>query len=113
MKSFATILGWIIFLGIIAGFIYLFNILEFSFPKFQAFPSMSGLQVLFFGLCLAFTWVEVLKLGRKKPFNCMKCMCGWLTMIVALLFHVEFWYLYLFAGLFTGAMFSAIKMRHL
>lgn len=75
--------------------------------------TMTGLQVIFFALSLAFAWVEVLKWGSVKPFNCLKCMCGWFAMILAFMFHVEFWYMYLPAGLFAGAMFEGVRMRWL
>lgn len=113
MKVFVSILSWVIFLGVIAGIIYAANVLEFSFPRFKAFPKMGGLWALFFGFSLAFMWVEVWRLGKKKPFSCLKCMSAWLTLFIAYLFHVDFWYLYLPAGLFIGAMFSAVKMRYL
>lgn len=74
---------------------------------------MTGSQVLFFGLSIAFTWVDLLKLGRFKPFNCLKCMTGWSSLAIAIIFQVDYWYMYLPAGLFVGAVFSAIKMRWL
>lgn len=76
-------------------------------------PTMTGLQVLFFALALAFVWVNILKWGVTKPFNCTKCMTGWFSLLFAFIFHVPFWPLYLIAGLFVGAMFEGIKMRWL
>jgi hypothetical protein len=76
-------------------------------------PVMPGSLVLFFALSLAFLWVEIMKWGVTKPFNCVKCMSGWIALILAVLFHTSFWYLYLPAGLFVGAMYSAIVMRYL
>lgn len=77
------------------------------------FPTMPGYLVLFFALAIAFTWVEVLKWGVTKPFNCVKCMTGWVALLLAIVFHTPFWYLYLPAGLFVGAIYSAGKMRWL
>jgi hypothetical protein len=74
---------------------------------------MTGLQAIIFGFACAFTWVEVLHWGNRKPFKCLKCMCGWLTLIIASCFHVEYWPFYLFVGVAVGAVFSAIKMRWL
>lgn len=74
---------------------------------------MTGLQVLFFGMAIAFTWVEVLNPFKFKPFNCLKCITGWVSGGLAYMFHVEAWPLYLPAGLFVGAVFSAIQMRYL
>lgn len=75
--------------------------------------TMPGYAVLFFALSLAFMWVEVLHWGYKKPFNCVKCLTGWFALILAYTYHTQFWYLYPFAGVFVGAMWSAIKMRYL
>lgn len=75
--------------------------------------TMPGYAVLFFALALAFMWVEVMHWGYKKPFSCVKCMSGWFALILALTFHTHFWYLYPFAGVFVGAMWSAVKMKWL
>lgn len=72
---------------------------------------MSGYLVIVFGLSLAFTWVEVLRWGYKKPFNCMKCMSGWISLILAYSFHTPYWYFYVFVGLFVGAIFTMIKNK--
>jgi hypothetical protein len=74
---------------------------------------MNGLLVIIIALSLAFTWVEVLHWGYKKPLNCTKCMSGWIALILAYCYHVPYWYFYVFIGLFVGSMFSAIKMRYL
>jgi hypothetical protein len=74
---------------------------------------MTGIQAIVFGFSCAFTWVEVLRLGSRKPFNCLKCMCGWFTLIIAGVCHVEYWPFYLPVGVTVGAVFSAIKMRWL
>lgn len=74
-------------------------------------------QVLGLGLCIAFTLVECrprIVLFERKPFNCMKCMCGWCTMAVAVFSGYEWCsLLFLPIGLFVGAMFGAIQMRWL
>lgn len=85
----------------------------FFWNRIPAVTSMSGLWVLFFALAIAFTWVEILKWGVTKPFNCVKCMAGWTAFIVAFVFHTPHWYMYLPAGLFVGAIYSAVKMRWL
>jgi hypothetical protein len=111
MKVF---INWLIFLAIISIPIV---IIQWRRPlltdHLRLLPIMTGLQVIFFALACAFTWVEILKCGVIKPFNCLKCMCGWFALILAFAFHVEFWYMYLPAGLFVGAMFEGIKMRWL
>jgi len=74
---------------------------------------MTGIQAIVFGFACAFTWVEVLHLGSRKPFSCLKCMCGWFTLIIAGVWHVEYWSLYLPVGVTVGAVFNAIKFRWL
>lgn len=81
------------------------------FKFIPAFPTLTGCQVIFFALASAFTWVEVLKWGSVRPFNCVKCLTGWFALILAFIFHVECWYMYLPVGLFVGAMFEGIRMR--
>src|SRR4051812_43418277 len=98
--------GFLILVGF--GIYWLFH--HYSAP---VLPTMPGYQALFFALAIAFTWVEVLKWGVTKPFNCVKCMTAWVALILAVVFHTTFWYLYLPAGLFVGAIYSAIKLRWL
>lgn len=75
-------------------------------------------MIIFFALCLAFFVVEVvprIKLTNRKPFNCMMCMTGWCSMLLAVWQGVYWPYMLLLgvAGVFVGAMFGAIKMRWL
>lgn len=107
MKILITVVQWVMIVAIGAALWYGWSC------RFPTFPTMPGYHVLFFALAIAFTWVEVLKWGVTKPFNCVKCMTGWVALILAAVFHTPFWYLYLPAGLFVGAIYSAIKMRHL
>lgn len=78
---------------------------------------MSVCEILFFGFCLAFVAVEYrpqIKLFQMKPFSCLPCMSGWMTFLVAG-FNGEglMVFLYFFAGVTIGSIFSAIKMRWL
>lgn len=109
-KKSNALLNWTIFLMITAIIYAIFYFVPFG-NIWHSLPTMSGLQVLFFSLALAFTWVEVLRWGSVKPFNCVKCLTGWFALTLAFLFHAEFWQFYLVGGLFVGAMYSAIKMR--
>lgn len=106
---------WLWFIVIITAFCFA---VQWQRPllhdHLRALPAMTGLQVVVFALAIAFTWVEVLKWWKHvKPFNCLKCMTGWVALILAFTFHVQFWPLYLPLGLFVGAVFGAIKMRYL
>lgn len=108
--------NWLLFLSIIAGITALVMYRHWIGQHIPSLPkrgTMTGLQVVVFALAIAFTWVEVLKWGVTKPFNCIKCMTGWTALVLALTFHVQFWYMYLFLGLFVGAVFEGIKMRWL
>lgn len=79
---------------------------------------MHPYEIILYALCLAFFVVEVLpriKLTNRKPFNCMMCMTGWCSIGLAVWqdFHWPYVLLLGLAGVFTGAMFGAIKMRWL
>jgi hypothetical protein len=114
MKIF---INWFLLLLILAGIIAAVTYRHYIGQYLPSLPergTMTGLQVIIFALSFAFMWVEVLKWWKRvKPFNCLKCMCGWSALILAFTFHVEFWYMYLFVGLFVGAVFGGIKMRWL
>lgn len=73
---------------------------------------MPGYLVLLFALSLAFSFKEVLH-WNKKPYNCIKCLTGWFSLFIAFAFHTPYWPFYLALGLFTGAMWEAIKYRWL
>jgi hypothetical protein len=110
------IINWFLFLLILAGIIAAVwhrHWIGQYLPSLPERGTMTGLQVIIFALSFAFVWVEVMKRGSVKPFNCIKCMAGWVALILAFTFHVEFWPLYLPLGSFTGAMFEGIKMRWL
>ena len=110
------ITNWLLFLLLIGGIIALVwhrHWIGQHLPSLPERGTMTGLQVIVFALAFAFMWVEVLKWGAVKPFNCLKCMTGWAAVILAFTFRVEFWYMYLPCGLFAGAMFEGIKMRWL
>lgn len=105
--------NWTVFLliiGVIAALIWYRHWIGQHIPERG---TMTGPQVVIFALAFAFTWVEVLKWGSVKPFNCLKCMCGWMALILAFTFHVPFWPFYLPLGVFIGSIFSALKLRWL
>lgn len=115
MKVLKIIGNWLIFLLIIGCFVELFKI-QWRRPllsdHLRAMPTMTGLQVVIFSMAISFAWTE-LKLARHKPLNCLKCMTGWVALMLAFTFHVQFWYMYLPVGVFVGAVFEGIKMRWL
>jgi hypothetical protein len=108
--------NWFLFLLILGGIIAAVSYRHWIGQYLPSIPergTMTGMQVIIFALSFAFMWVEVMKWGHVKPFNCLKCMTGWVALILAFTFHVQFWYMCLPVGLFAGAMFGGIKMRYL
>lgn len=110
-----VIINWLLFLSFLAAIVVVWHhrAMGIPLPSFTERGTMTGLQVIIFALACAFVWVEILKWGVVKPFNCLKCMTGWIAVLFAFSHHVEFWPLYLPVGLFVGALFSAIKLRWL
>lgn len=107
MKTSQIILNWLIFAAVVTAIYIVFEYADITLPH------MPGYMVIFFSFSIAFTWVEILKWGVVKPFNCVNCMSGWTSLLMAFAFHTPFWYFYLFAGLLVGSIYSAIKMRYL
>lgn len=110
------IINWLTILTVIMVALVLLFIWNHTGQLLPSLPergTMTGLQVIVFSLACAFVWVEVLRWGHVKPFNCLPCMTGWFSLIFSFSHHVEFWPLYLPLGLATGAMFEAVRMRWL
>ena len=91
---------------------------------------MRSFEIVFASLSIAFCWVEFINPIGFKPFNCIKCMTGWISFTIAVLsFTYESKCLYLpnhypivgylyglemlAIGVFVGAMFEGAKMRWL
>lgn len=87
---------------------------------------MNYCEILFASLSLAFCWVHYINTWLAKmflynpvnpftfkPFTCIKCMCGWFSLITGCYIHGTTGLLMLPAGVFTGAMFEAVSMRWL
>lgn len=103
-----VIFNWLLFTAFCVGGYFGWRYIEFSFP------TLKGWQVVLFGFSAAFVWVDSLRwLRHTKPFNCLPCMSGWATLILAFIFHVEAWYMYVFVGVVVGAVFNGIKMKYL
>lgn len=116
MKILKITINWFLFLSFIAALVVLIWHRQYIGQLLPSLPergTMTGLQVVIFSLAFAFMWVEVLRWGSIKPFNCLKCLTGWVALILAFTFHVQFWYMYLPVGAFVGAVFEGIKMRWL
>ena len=112
-QTVSTIIQYLIIIAIIAGFYFAGKYFNIGWLP-HTDKTLNGFQVVFFSLSFAFVWVEILKLfALIKPFNCIKCMTGWISLIMALIFHTPLPFFYLFVGLFIGAIFDAIKNRYL
>jgi cell division protein FtsX len=90
---------------------------------------MTNMEIIISALALAFCWVEILNQIKSKPFNCMKCMSGYFSFVIAGLndnymnafsAHAPFWVvkillmiIFIAVGVFAGALFEGIKMRWL
>jgi hypothetical protein len=109
MKILSTIVQWIIIIAVIAACVICLP--GIKKPDLHLQP-ITGFMCILFSLSFAFWWVEILRLFKTvKPFNCLKCMTGWVSLIVAVLFHVPDPYMYLFIGLFVGAITDQLKQR--
>lgn len=102
LKIVSTVVQWLIVCAIGVG-IYLFFKGRIHFTG-----NLNGFEVILFAFSISFTLVEVAKI-----FPCLKCVTGWTALILALIFHTPFAWLYLFVGLMVGAVFSVAKMRWL
>lgn len=74
---------------------------------------MINFNILLLALALAFCQIEVIHFGSIKPFNCLKCMTGWYALAIGCWSIGWHGIVYLPLGVFVGAIFSAIQMRHL
>ena len=85
------------------------------------------MSIIIIALSMAFCWVEFLhpttaaivfiltgnRLLDNKPFNCVKCLTGWISLVIGVYYFGWLGLVYLPLGVFTGAIFSAILMRYL
>lgn len=110
MKAISTIIQYIFLIAIA---LLCFRGCDFHHLAMPLRPAMSWHLVVPFGLSLAYLWVDVFRWGITKPFNCLSCMTGWFSLVIAGLFHVPFWYFYLPAGVFVGGLYSSFRMRWL
>lgn len=105
-QSTLTVIQWLLVLGVAAGIYFLWKG-HLTLPDIN----LSSVEIIIISLSLAFTWVEVLKIGVTKPFNCVSCLTGWIALIVGVIDRGWSGIIFLFIGLFVGALFEAIKMR--
>lgn len=112
-QGISTVIQYLIIIAIIAVIYFACKYWHLT-GYLHTDKTLNGFQVVFFSLSIAFVWVEVLKIfSFTKPFNCIKCMTGWISLIMALIFHTPLPFFYLFVGLFIGALFDAVKQRWL
>lgn len=109
LRPLFTIVQWLA-IGTCLYFAFFGFHFRFQLPATKPMP---GELVVLFGLSAAYVWVDVLKWGVVKPFNCLTCLSGWFCLILAFVFHTHYWYLYLPLGAFAGGLYSSVKMRWL
>lgn len=107
MKILLTVIQWLLIATVL---FFIFRGFHYRIPETRPMP---GYLVTLFGLSAAYVWVDVLKIGVTKPFNCILCLTGWFSLAIAFVFHTHFWYFYLPLGSLIGALFTSIKMRWL
>ena len=106
-KIISTTVQWLV---IAAVLFFIFRGFHYRIPETRPMP---GYLVVIFGLSAAYVWVDVLKWGVTKPFNCLTCMAGWICLALAFAFHTHYWYLYLPLGAFVGGLYTSLKLRWL
>jgi len=74
---------------------------------------MQSYQIIILALSFSYLWVDVMKMGYVKPFNCFKCMSGWFALIIGCSCIGWHGIIYLPVGLFAGCIYSCVKMRYL
>lgn len=105
MKALLSIIQWVLLTAMCVGVWWV--------CKHPPIVVLSCWKVIGIALSTAFTWVELLKWGTTKPFNCVKCMTGWFSLAGGLLVFGWYGIVLLPVGLFVGAIFEAIKLRWL
>lgn len=73
---------------------------------------MTPAQILIFAVSLSFCITQVWKPIKSKPFNCMMCMSGWISLIGCIWFGAA-GLLFFPVGCFAGAMVEAVIGRWL
>lgn len=109
VKVFLTVVQWVVIATVLCFGLFGFH---FKFQLPQARP-MDGWLVILTGVSFAFVWVDVLKWGVSRPWNCVTCLSGWFSLLLAIVFNTHFWYIYLGIGCFTGHLFTLIRLRWL
>jgi hypothetical protein len=71
------------------------------------------MSIIIISLAIAFCWVEFINPFKIKPFNCVKCLTGWIALGLGIALYGWVGIIYLPLGVFTGSIFSAISMRYL
>ncbi len=82
---------------------------------------MTKSEIIIAALAIAFAFVNLIypylarkKFFQRKPFNCIMCLTGWSSLGLALINGYGYGsVLFMFVGLFAGAMFEGLTMRYL
>lgn len=74
---------------------------------------MNNVQIIIIALSMSFCWLNINRWLKFKPFNCMMCMTGWISVFIAIIIHGWYGVLMFPVGCFAGALFETIKYRYL
>lgn len=70
-------------------------------------------EIILLSFAAAFVWVNILKIGKKKPFNCLTCMSGWFALIFGVWCSGWTGILYMPVAMTVAAIYEEIRMRYL
>lgn len=107
VKILMTVVQWV---AVAAVLLFLFRGVNYRIPERRIMP---GYLVILSGVSFAFAWVDIMKWGVSRPWNCITCLSGWFSLLLAFVFHTHFWYVYLGLGCFAGYLFTTIRMKWL
>ena len=71
------------------------------------------MQIIILALSLAYCWVDVLRIGKVRPFNCIMCMTGWFALLCGVVEYGVKGAMFMPVGVFTGMLFENLRMRYL
>lgn len=113
MKAFYVVVQWLLTIVIIVAIWYVFKCIMPWFTGLKLTP-LNGFTAVLFSLAIAVFWVNKLQWFRNtKPFNCVGCLCGWLSLLLAWLFAVPNFGFYLFTGWLIGMIFDNLMNKYL
>jgi hypothetical protein len=116
MKTLSILFQWLVVIAVIVALYWAAKLAtqcNWTYLTAQL-GTMPGYLVVLTALAFSFTWVKVWRFfPMHKPFKCLKCMTGWTALALAFTFNTPFWFVYVFIGLFTGAVVDNLLTKYL